>query len=326
MADGYDADLSTTPAGWEVVGTSASRDNTPQEMRELQRYAEALVRKVAGDEVGVRFNETYQQRIRPKQWGGDGKQVSLVGGSYSFENDLITINNMLRRDTYNLTDVAYHEAFHRVQYLALTEKEAKVLDTAFARLKIATGSGHIMIDKGAPSYSESMAVAFARYATAKALGDDPIQALLGASVRPDDKTTKAFVKLAAGFDSVLDFVEKMYNLVKNGTFDSTRAVFERARRGDLRDKEVLGGFDRMTDPEPPGWRVSTAAGAELGGGMAGPDLLPAPVRPEPMRLADGDEPPVKPRSKKADQAARKQIETNNQRMDEIRRQAQQEGC
>ena len=34
----------------------------------------------------------------------------------------------------------------------------------------------------------------------------------------------------------------------------------------------------------------------------------------------------KPRSKAADQAARKQIETNNQRMDEIRRQAQQEGC
>lgn len=34
----------------------------------------------------------------------------------------------------------------------------------------------------------------------------------------------------------------------------------------------------------------------------------------------------KPRSKAADQAARKQIETNNQRMAEIRRQAQQEGC
>jgi hypothetical protein len=45
-----------------------------------------------------------------------------------------------------------------------------------------------------------------------------------------------------------------------------------------------------------------------------------------MKLTDSDEPPVKPRSKQADQAARKQIETNNQRMDEIRRQAQQEGC
>jgi hypothetical protein len=35
---------------------------------------------------------------------------------------------------------------------------------------------------------------------------------------------------------------------------------------------------------------------------------------------------AEPRTKAADQAARKQIETNNQRMDEIRRQAQQEGC
>jgi hypothetical protein len=57
-----------------------------------------------------------------------------------------------------------------------------------------------------------------------------------------------------------------------------------------------------------------------------PALAPAPIRPEPMRLTDGDEPPVKPRSKAADQAARKQIEANEQRMAEIRRQAQQEGC
>jgi hypothetical protein len=55
-------------------------------------------------------------------------------------------------------------------------------------------------------------------------------------------------------------------------------------------------------------------------------LAPPPIRPEPMKLADSDEPPARPRAKTADQAARKQIQANEQRMADIRRQAQQEGC
>jgi hypothetical protein len=55
-------------------------------------------------------------------------------------------------------------------------------------------------------------------------------------------------------------------------------------------------------------------------------LAPAPVRPEPLQLADGDEPPARPRPKRADQAARQQIQANEQRMAELRRKMQDEGC
>jgi hypothetical protein len=57
-----------------------------------------------------------------------------------------------------------------------------------------------------------------------------------------------------------------------------------------------------------------------------PALAPAPVRPEPLRLADGDEPTVQPRSKRADQTTRQQIQANEQRIAELRRKAQDEGC
>lgn len=56
-------------------------------------------------------------------------------------------------------------------------------------------------------------------------------------------------------------------------------------------------------------------------------LADAPIRPEPMTLMDEAGPlPVKARTKVADQAARKQIEANNQRIDEIRRKSLSEGC
>lgn len=85
-------------------------------------------------------------------------------------------------------------------------------------------------------------------------------------------------------------------------------------------KKAMGmadGYDRALDD------VSAEANEAA---ASNGDLAPPPVRPEPMKLADGEEPPTKPRSKKADQEARKQIEANNKQMDEIRRKAQQEGC
>jgi hypothetical protein len=330
MTDGYDPAIDeNAPRGWDAVDGNGRPVNSPDEIAELEKMATNIIRKVAGDDVSIRFSDTYKVGIKPAQWGGDGKKLSRSAGSYNFVEDMITIRAMKERGQAAVTDASYHEAFHRIQYVALGEKEVKVLDGTFARLKIASGSGHIMRDGAVPSYSESQAVAFARYATAKAMGEDPIEALVGAFAGPlPSKTDKAFIKVIAAFDRVLDFVEKVYNLLANGTFDSTRAIFERTRIGALSDTVSTAGTAQMLSKRPPGWRVSTADGTPLGGSTSGPDmqLAPAPVRPEPMKLADSDEPPAKPRPKKADQAARQQIQANEQRMAEIRRKAQQEGC
>jgi hypothetical protein len=85
---------------------------------------------------------------------------------------------------------------------------------------------------------------------------------------------------------------------------SDARLYRRVGEGLQRMREGLDQLDQLEDPA----------------------LAPAPVRPEPLQLADGDEPPARPRPKRADQAARQQIQANEQRMTEIRRKAQQEGC
>jgi hypothetical protein len=86
------------------------------------------------------------------------------------------------------------------------------------------------------------------------------------------------------------------------------------------EKKLLGLADGY-DPEPAMPRAGEAADAGADAALA-----PAPIRPEPMKLADSDEPPAKPRPKKADQATRQQIQANEQRMAENRRKMQDEGC
>jgi hypothetical protein len=85
---------------------------------------------------------------------------------------------------------------------------------------------------------------------------------------------------------------------------SDARLYRRAGEGLQRMREGLDQLDQLEDPA----------------------LAPAPVRPEPLQLADGDEPPARPRPKRADQAARQQIQANEQRMAELRRKMQDEGC
>lgn len=86
-------------------------------------------------------------------------------------------------------------------------------------------------------------------------------------------------------------------------------------------------FDPVLDQVGEGIPEVVIYNTDLANRMVGSEAaLQRPVRPEPMRLADGDAPTAPARTKKADLEARKQIDANNQRMDEIRRKAQQEGC
>lgn len=347
MVEGWDpdapdaaTDLNTAPRGWDSVEPAV---NSEAEMARLQGLAMRLIRQVAGDEVAIRFSDTYKTAPVPIAWGGDGVKTAVFGGSYNYVDDLIQVNGIATRGIADTADTALHEAFHRIQYVALGDKEVKILETAFARLKIALGSGHIEVD-GAPAFSESMAVAFARYGAAKSLGKDPISELLGASLKTTAPLEKAFAKVATSFDRILDFIEKAFNLLRNGQFDSTRAIFERVWRGDLRNQDRWeqddSGWQRMVDDEyvldgPPAWRFSSASGAPLS--QSGPGLKPAPARPEKLSLAPAED-PAAPRPTKAAQAkatkqakteqARlaQQIEANEAKIRDIEQRAAEEGC
>jgi len=196
------------------------------------------IREVAGDDVVIRFNDTYPVGPAPKEWGGMPGEAWAVKGSYTphqppdFEQDYITINGLDSPATLiDGTETAYHEAWHRIQYLALGESEAKILDSTWARLKIAIGSGHLL-DSAKISYGESQAVAVQRYAAARRGGTDPTQYLL-AEYPPDGKIGKLALKFFSGVDRVLDFGEKVWNALSGNGFMSTRSIFEDFRQGNL---------------------------------------------------------------------------------------------
>jgi hypothetical protein len=214
----------------------------------LEKTARALIRKVAGDEATIRFRHTYEGMVKPAAWGGDGIETTQRLGFYRFSEDLIQINGSRMESTDGFVEVAFHEAFHRIQFMALGAKDMKVLDGAIARLKVDLGA---RIDGIA--YIESQAVAFQRYARARHTGEDPIAALAGADLlslgRLPTNVEKIAVKVIAAFDKIADFVERSINAIRGNGFESVQGIFERAFRGSLSESlpdDVIGSSGRMS--------------------------------------------------------------------------------
>lgn len=283
--------------GRDIIDIRELDDITDAGVR-ARRQAAALkiIRQVAGPEVEVRFEDEYLKKIKGPEWGGDGKAMTLQGGFYRFSEDLIMVRGVLRGSDQDVAEAAFHESFHRLQYMAFGDKEAAVLNSAWARIKTAVGANHVM---GAPrsgkpiAYSETQAAAFQRYAEARRNGQDPVVAMLGGYEAKTPVVEKALIRVVAAFDRIADIVEKLVNRFTLGTFDSTRGIFEKARRGALVEQadyafaEPMSGFEMMTRGK--GWRSTSYDWQEI-------------------------------------QRTQRQIEANNQAMDDIRRKAQQEGC
>jgi hypothetical protein len=250
------------PAIWTLDDDSPGPFETADAARiRRETRAMAIIHSVTGldDGLTTRFEDTYRWKITPKEWGGDGIKTSPTGGTYSLMNDTMTIRAVLQNTDRGLDEAAFHESWHRIQYLALSPKEAKVMDTAWARLKTSIGAKH-GVGTGI-AYSETQAVAFQRYASARLRGEDPIYALLGGYKGDFGKIEKVVNRVAAAFDRVIDFVEKVYNLLANKTFDSTRAIFERGFSGALKGdanfnfQKPRAGIRYMLDPD--GWKAQT---------------------------------------------------------------------
>lgn len=232
---------------WDTAGdTDASIANdidylvrSPAEITKVERQLTALINQVAGPEVAIRFEKTYKTIIRPKEWGGDGVSTGISPGYYNFTQDLIVIRGVQEGDLIDLSETALHESFHRIQRMALSEKDVNVLDGAMARLKVEMGAGIDGI-----SYSESQAVTFQRYARARLLGEDPTAAVIRADLlgagRDPTRLEKAALPVIRAFEAIYDFVERIYNLVQGNGFASVKSIFERARSGALAETDWEG--------------------------------------------------------------------------------------
>lgn len=285
--------------GWgSFDGTSVDAATRARRKEQLLE----IVKTVAGSDVSVRFEDQYLKGVRQADWGGDGKETVLKAGFYRLREDLMVIRGIAAGSESELVQTAYHESFHRLQYLALGEKEAKVMDSLWARMKIAIGSNHV---EGRPgtgkpiAYSESQAVAFQRYAEARQNGQDPVVAMLGGYEPGTSSLTKWTAHIVAAFDRIIDVGEKLYNRLALGTFDSAKGIFERARTGALAQateyafEEPGSGLIRMTASD--GWRRRSW------------DSRAIPTKADITR-------------------AERQIAEIDQQMADIRRKAEQEGC
>jgi uncharacterized protein YoxC len=343
-----------SPAGWDSVSNDPFESNPEMRARRQEELTQ-IIREVAGDEVAINFQDGYTRKITSAEWGGDGKKTSFTGGFYRLRDDLIQINGILREDDASLARVAYHEAFHRLQFIALGPKEAAVLNGRWARIKVGIGSGHL--EKTPIAYAESQAVAFMRYAGAKRNGQDPIRAMLGSYEIDTDSATKALNIVVSAFDRIFDVFEKLYNGVTKGTFDSTRGIFERARRGALANVEgwegpggdIAAGSGMEMMSSPTGWRRESWWGEStrrnLGGEMQSPALSRGALVDE-LANALGDQDPRTGLPRGLSRAANKELfdgnpsraltesvqlaETRladlNSRIEAVKQRAAKEGC
>jgi len=235
------------------------------------------VRRIAGDDVAVRFQDGMVFREGTAAHGTQGK-VRRIGGGYdldlksSIEGDpikeVINFHEMSLMPfkgativdyTKSKLNVAAHEAFHVLQLRSMTADQLKVMNTMFAKLKLyfaeknrrgrASGRTDRPIEQGAQ--------AFESYADAAAAGVSPGAVMLG--VTPDDikffneiKPTDAVEKTVAGagkailngialIDDMFVYAERLYNAFRGRGWTSVRDIFAQAYSGELKKQtEGLG--------------------------------------------------------------------------------------
>lgn len=235
----------------EERGLAQASDGTVREFKPLEPDAIAAVskslteeiRRIAGEDVAIRYQNSFELAQKPKSWGGRGTgKLSYLNGTYDPIEDLIQINGMgFDTPVSGKLQTAFHEAWHRVQFNFLTSKELRALNSMYAQLRMAAPK----LPKGV-KLVEQQAVAFQRYAYAKKEGLPIAPYLMGVKEEelrglrdrePIPGMERAGMKaVTAGiqvFDALADFVEKANNFIRNRGWTSTRSIFEQAYSGKL---------------------------------------------------------------------------------------------
>ena len=151
------------------------------------------VRRIAGNQVAMHFKQGVEYRIDTGAHGKKGQSIE-IGGGYGFnENEVLSgdpvaeamlFTRMGIKQTRNQTDeqfmldklfVASHESFHAVQLRYLSSAQLRVMNTAFAKLKLALANQNwFQFDKPI----EKQAQAFEAFDQAYVQGAEPGAAVL----------------------------------------------------------------------------------------------------------------------------------------------------
>jgi hypothetical protein len=244
----------------EFVPDPGMKPLDPEFVQAFTKELTEDIRRVAGNDVVIRFQQAFEMRQRPKEWGGTGSpgDISYVNGSYDPIKDLVRLNGIGTRGVARQRGTAFHEAFHRVQYNFLTEKELKALNSFWSQLKLSIAASPEMEAArkrgGSVVLIEQQAIAFQKFAYARKEGLDPI-AFMGGATEGQLKGYKGMEKMPRAeklamdalntgvriLDTLLDFTEKANNYIRGRGWTSINSIFEQAYSGELaRTRQGLG--------------------------------------------------------------------------------------
>lgn len=242
----------------EFVPATGMPPLDPEFVQSFTRELANDIRRIAGDDVAIRFQQAYEMRQRPKEWGGTGnpEELTYVGGQYDPIEDLIELNGLGTRGIAAQEQTAFHEAFHRVQFNFLTEKELKALNSFWSQMKLSVAASDKIkaaAKRGAKvKLIEQQAIAFQKFAYARKQGIDPV-AYMGGATEAELKGYKAgedglgldpitgtekvvndvVVTGVRILDTLLDFIEKSNNFIRGRGWTSIKSIFEQAYSGEL---------------------------------------------------------------------------------------------
>jgi hypothetical protein len=248
----------------EFVPDTGMKPLDPKFLREIIGSLTEDIRRIAGDDVAIRFAQAFQLGKRPKEWGGgeSAERNSYINGFYDPAKDLIQVNAIGQSDVAKTIQTGFHESFHRVQINFLTEQELKALNSFWAQMKLSVAAGEQIQEAAAKggelALIEQQAVAFQKYAYARKKGLNPIAFMSGASEQllrkpkpgVDRVVTPVLAKGLEILDSLLDFVEKANNYLRGRGWTSIKSIFEQAYTGELaKTRGGLGNaYDAINDP------------------------------------------------------------------------------
>lgn len=215
---GFQASAAQELAGWDAV------DGGPEQSTLTDSDRQAIS-DIVRDIGGLRNVEFWQRIALPKgapAWGTSGP--SSAGGFYSPGQDLIVV--ALNTGTRH---VAYHEAFHRLQALYLTDQERKVLAAEKGRLRRIVASNEFRRGQAAKMEGKELeAEAFAMFSS-------------GLGAKPHKAIRAVWEKIAA-------VARRVRNYLAGRGFQTAEDIFARARSGEIRKRApqaTPAGADRQ---------------------------------------------------------------------------------
>lgn len=285
-AKGTTGEIDLPPQPWRGGGTGAQQrmvqrtGGTPEdrlaeslarieairaELYPQERIPELIAawRKVVGDDVRFRILDTYKVAPKSAAWGGNGEELDDIAGMYQQWKDTIHVWQFLSpieeggqpvRNTFtDLLGTGFHESFHRIVRMAMTDKDLALINTRMARFRAAMAMPEWGADRSTIAYDELVTEVAAKVFTARHLKQDPVAAIVddyfssqGLPKAVSSRLRNATVAVVGSLNKVYDFIEKTVNLFRGRGFQSISTVFEKAARGEMTQTIPSLRLDRAT--------------------------------------------------------------------------------